>query len=95
MSGDQFPLGSRWILPDGRRVQVTRSPYWLDKHSVTLFVENRRRGGRRETTFRADRLALIARPFEPQPWIAEPATSRYQRGIDDFADRAKVEESQP
>lgn len=58
-----FPIGSRWVLPDGRRVQVTRSPYWLRDHTVTLFVENRRRGGQRETAFRADRLALIAKPL--------------------------------
>lgn len=59
---DQFPVGSLWQLPDGRRVRVVTNPYWMPDHVVSLFVENRRRGGRRYTEFRASSFAKIATP---------------------------------
>jgi len=56
--------GTRWVLPDGRRVRVQRRHPWITDDPVTVWVENRRKGGRRETTFTEATFRRIARTLE-------------------------------
>jgi hypothetical protein len=56
--------GSRWVLDDGRRVQVTSAPYWLHDrdYKIAFFVENRRQGCPRTGQMSASSFARRATP---------------------------------
>jgi hypothetical protein len=63
VNADPFPPGSRWTLPDGRRVQVIRQTGW-GNCAVVVVVENPGKGGRRTTSFMSETFARIATPRE-------------------------------